>query len=397
MVKSCPISTGVRRHRACACIVLMMKRHYFSQRHAPRAACRGMAWLRVLGRALAVCVLAGFVAWGALALWFQAGSPWRWPALVLWLSVGAAAVVVLAAGRSRDAPVRGPLWARRSRVSGWILGLMCVAAVLMLGWWSSLQPSHERIWADDVAQLLEAEVDGSHVTLRNVRNFDWRSETDYTSRWETREYDLDQLVSADLLLSYWMGPAIAHTLVSFGFADGKQLVFSLEIRKESHESFSAIAGFFRQYEVVLIAADENDIVRVRTNARGEEVQLYRLNLTPEQLKTAFLGYLEQAQAIRQEPRFYNTLTSNCTTIVMDLARQIADGLPLDYRVLLSGYFAEYAYEQGALAPGQDYAALQSAGDITARARSFTGTPDAFSGAIRQGIPGIPPAGEAVTP
>ncbi|MGO3743105.1 Lnb N-terminal periplasmic domain-containing protein [Kerstersia sp.] len=367
----------------------MMKHPFSSQDSSVRVAGRWAVIVRALSRGLAACLLAGFVLWGALALWYQAGAVWRWPALVLWLCIGLHAVFRLAAGRK---PGQSQAQRRVWRYS------MLLAALLLLGWWSRLQPSHDRIWADDVAHLLEAEVSGNHVTLHNVRNFDWRSATDYTPRWETREYDLDQLVSADLLLSYWMGPAIAHTLVSFGFADGQQLVFSLEIRKESHESFSAIAGFFRQYEVVLIAADENDIVRVRTNARDEEVQLYRLALTPDQLKTAFLGYLDEAQSIGQRPRFYNTLTSNCTTIVMDLGRQIADGLPLDYRVLLSGYFAEYAYEQGALTPGQDYAALQAAGDITRRARAFSGAPGDFPLAIRQTIPGIPPADKrAVAP
>src|SRR5690606_26716713 len=192
--------------------------------------------------------------------------------LLAWCGLGAAAIV---------AP-----WLR-TRLK--VYAAMAGAMVLLLIWWQSLTPSHERVWADDVSRLLEAEVDEDRLTLRNVRNFDWRSETDYSPRWETREYSLSQLQSADLLLSYWMGPAIAHTLVSFGFSDGRQLVFSLEIRKERHEVFSAIAGFFRQYENVLIVADENDIVRVRTNARGETVSLYRLALGPAELRSALLG------------------------------------------------------------------------------------------------------------
>lgn len=273
-------------------------------RHAVRT---GVAFLTVL-----------IVGWGTLALWFQAAPPWRIPALLVWCGLGIAATV---------AP-----W-QRARLKIYVV--MACAIVLLLLWWQSVTPSHERLWADDVSRLLEVEVDGDRLTLHNVRNFDWRSETDYTARWDTREYNLSQLESADLFLSYWMGPAIAHTLISFGFSDGQQLVFSLEIRKERHEAFSAIAGFFRQYEMVLIAADENDIVRVRTNARGEDVFLYRLALGPTELRSALLGYLRTANDIRQGPRFYNTLTSNCTTIVFDLARQFAPGLPIDYRLLLT--------------------------------------------------------------
>ena len=308
--------------------------------------------------------------WGALALWYQAATPWRWPLLLGWGAMGALALA-------------SP-WLRRRR---WLRLLPVGATLLLFAWWQTLTPSHARAWADDVARLLHAEVDGDRVTLHNVRNFTWRGPTDYSPQWETREYDLNQLVSADLLLSYWMGPAIAHTLVSFGFADGRHLVFSLEIRKEKHEAFSALAGFFREYEAVIVAADENDIVRVRTNMRGEQVRLYRLALDQAQLRSAFLGYLQEAERLRQEPAFYNTLTSNCTTIVYDLARQLVPGLPMDYRLLLSGYFAGYAYEHQGLMPGYGFATLRDKSDITSRARAFQGTPSQFPQAIRQGVPG----------
>jgi hypothetical protein len=217
-------------------------------------------------------------------------------------------------------------------------------------WWGTLQPSHQRVWADDVAQLLEARIDGNHVHLNNVRNFQWRSETDYTPQWESRTYDLDRLRSADLVLSYWMGPHIAHTLVSFGFDGGERVVFSLEIRKERHESFSAVGGFFRQFEQILVAADERDIVRTRSNARGEDVYLYRLQMSQANARALFLEYLHAANELRRTPRFYNTLTSNCTTIVR-AGSLIAPALPADYRLLLSGHFAEYIRDLHGLTPG----------------------------------------------
>jgi hypothetical protein len=210
-------------------------------------------------------------------------------------------------------------------------------------------------------------------------------------RWDEeafgREYDLDQLRSADLVLSYWMGPAIAHTLISFGFEDGRHVVFSLEIRKERGESFSALGGFFRKFEMTLVASEETDIIRTRTNARGEDVYLYRLHgMDRAQLKELFAAYIAQARELDAKPGFYNTLTSNCTTIVFDLARHIAPRLPLDYRLLLSGYLAEYAQEVGALAPGVPYAELHDKGRITQRALDLGDGPH-FSTVIRQGVPG----------
>ncbi|GGC13566.1 membrane protein [Pseudoduganella buxea] len=315
------------------------------------------------------------MAWSVLALWFHLP---RLPALAAGAAcalAGMAVLVVLWRGggtcRKAGAAVAG-----------------VVAVVAMAAWWQSLAPSHGRDWADDVARLLDADVRGDVVTLRNVRNFDWESETRYTPRWETRQYDLRQLATADLVMSYWMGPHIAHTLVSFGFTDGRRLVFSLEIRKERQETFSALGGFFRSFEAVLIAADEHDIVRTRSNARGEQVYLYRLRATPAQLRTVFLAYLAEAARLQRAPAFYNTLTSNCTTILYDLARQVAPDLPLDYRLLASGHFAEYAYDHGALAPGYPFGELQRRGHINGRAHQPGADAD-FSRAIRAGVPGIP--------
>ena len=216
-----------------------------------------------------------------------------------------------------------------------LLLFLLIALGAFATWWFLQKPSHNRQWADDVAHMLHADVKGNQVVLKNVRNFEWRTETDYTPRWETREYDLSQLQTADLVLSYWMGPAIAHTLVSFGFADGQYLTFSLEIRKEQGEKFSAWKGFFRQYEAILVAADEADIIKTRSNARGEDVYVFRLAIPPEQLKTLFLAYVEQASKLEKTPEFYNTLTSNCTTVVFDIAKRIVPDLPLDYRLLVS--------------------------------------------------------------
>ncbi|EKO3892281.1 hypothetical protein XMD530_000003 [Marinobacterium sp. xm-d-530] len=327
-------------------------------------------------RLLVGLILLISTACGSLALWYQLYDfPFAVSLFVLtcWSVLGIACVITLG-------------YRYRRRMRNLLIAYLLLGAILLI-WWQTVTPSHQRDWADDVAYLLKSEMQGNQVTLYNVRNFKWRSESDYTANWQTRHYNLEQLVSADLILSYWMGPHIAHTLVSFGFNNGQQLVFSLEIRKERHESFSAIGGLFRQFEQVVIAADERDIILTRSNARNEDVYLYPLALNPQQLRTLFLGYLTMAESLRTTPQFYNTLTSNCTTIVFDLARQIAPGIPLDYRLLLSGHFAEYAYDQGALIPGYSYSQLQTSGYINVRAQQANEDPN-FSRAIRNDIAAI---------
>ena len=334
-----------------------------------------VVWMRRVGKLLATLVLLVAVIWGAGVIHFHASGAAHSIGLLLWTGLSLALLWLF--------------WRDAGRRLAWT-GLAFLLALLGLSlFWSSLQPAQDRQWADDVARRLQVHsFDGRHVVLDNVRNFTWRSETDYDIVWERRGYDLDQLRSADVLLSYWMGPAIAHTLVSFGFADGRQLVFSLEIRKEHDESFDALAGFFRRYEVTLVAADERDIIATRTNARGEDVYLYRVEaLRGQALRQLFVAYLEQAQALDQEPAFYNTLTSNCTTIVWQLARQISPALPLDWRLLASGYFDDYLQQLGALPAGVAAAELKQRGRITERARADGGSAQ-FSQHIRQGVPGI---------
>lgn len=335
------------------------------------AAGRALHALGAAGLALA-CLVAG--AWGALALWFQ------FPGGALARGVAVAAWGVPWAWALRAGFAPGRRW--RS------LAVFAAGLVLLLGWWTTIQPRQDRVWADDVAQPLRARIEGGRLLLDNVRDFHWRTEDDYDIRWERREYDLAQVRSVDLILSYWMGPAIAHTLVSFGFADGRQLVFSLEIRKERGESFSALGGFFRRFEAVLVAADERDIVQVRTSVRGEDVYLYRLHgLDPDAMRALLRDYVALAQALQRTPVFYNSLTSNCTTIVYELMRRVVPTLPLDYRLLLSGYLAEYAADVGGLTPGVPYATLRARGRITLRAREAGDAAD-FSRRIREGVPGI---------
>ena len=152
-----------------------------------------------------------------------------------------------------------------------------------------------------------------------------------------------------MILSYWAGPAVAHTLVSFGFEGGEQVVFTVEIRRRRGQLFSEIGGFFKMYELSIVAPrPRRDAVRVRTNVRGEDDYLYRVRMAPEQIRSLFLAYVEAANRLVDAPRFYNTITANCTTIIYQMVTRIVGRLPLSPRLLLSGYLAEYVHAIGGL-------------------------------------------------
>jgi hypothetical protein len=299
------------------------------------------------------------------AVWFQAAPPWRW----LWMAaVAAVAIVIAVAGR-------------RHRKAGWA-GL-AIAVVIGSVWWISIKPSNERAWIPEVAHGVTAEIKGEDVVLHNVRNFDWKSETEAVARWETRRYSLDRLTSVDLVSSVWASPAIAHTLISFGFTDGGHVVFSGEVRREQGEKFSEIGGFFKQFELVMIAADENDIVRLRTNIRREDVTLLPLRVTPAQARALFLGFAERANRLHGQAEFYQTVTTNCTTVIFELARHIDGRVPLDWRILLSGYLPSYLYDLGLIRTDAPLDAVLRDAAISRKALAAPPGAD-YSRAIRTG-------------
>src|SRR6266487_4403867 len=196
------------------------------------------------------------------------------------------------------------------------LGTGALAFVLVLIWWFSIKPSNDRPWQPDVAQTAWADIDGDLVTLYIVRNCDYRTATDYTPHWETRTVRLSQITGMDLAINYWGSPWIAHPIVSFQFADAPPLCFSIETRKEMGESYSTIGGIYRQFELIYIVADERDVLRVRTNyRRGEDVYLYRTTATLAQARERFHEYLRSLNEIRDHPRWYNAITTNCTTSI----------------------------------------------------------------------------------
>ncbi len=257
--------------------------------------------------------------------------------------------------------------------------------VAILVWWLfAISPSNERQWQPDLAKLPYATVDGDRVTVHDIRNIDYRSEFDFSPAYYTKTFDLNKLDGIDLFAVYWMGPAIAHTIMSFNFGDKDHLAVSIEARKELNEGYSTIKGFFRQYELIYIAADERDVIRLRTNYRKdpiENVYLYHLHPPKENSRRLFLKYIEQINELHEKPEFYNTLLDNCTTAIWFNTRVNPGHLPFSWKILLSGYVPEYLYESGGLDTRVPFEQLQQQAHINSLAQAADQSSD-FSLRIR---------------
>jgi len=274
------------------------------------------------------------VLWAAMALWFhlQVGQTIKICVMALTALVLAAYISVLFSPRSSS-----------QLISFSNVAFICLGSLFLVSWFS-MKPSLTRDWAADVQHTVTADVQGDEVTFHNIRDFTWNDSRIFVPRWKSGTYRLSELNSVDVILSYWTHPAIAHTLISFGFADGRHLVFSAEIRKKKGQEFSSLGGFFRSFELAMIAAEERDIIYLRTNVRDERVYRYPVDVDPELMRAMLLKYIEKANDLARNPTFYNTLTSNCTTVVFDLVRLLEPGFPFDYRILLSGYLPEFLYD-----------------------------------------------------
>jgi hypothetical protein len=223
--------------------------------------------------------------------------------------------------------------------------------------------------------------------LHNVRNCEYRTEADYTPRWETRTVDLRQLRGLDLAINYWGSAWMAHPIASFQFEGALPVCFSIETRKELGESYSAVGGLYRQYELIYICADERDVIRVRTNYRhGEEVYLYHTTLPVAAVRQRFMEYLTAMNDLRAHPRWYNAATTNCTTSIRS-QRDATQRAAWDWRILFNGYGDEMLYERGALAGGLPFAELKHRARINDAAKAANAAPD-FSQRIRTGRPGF---------
>jgi Domain of unknown function (DUF4105) len=230
--------------------------------------------------------------------------------------------------------------------------------------------------------------DGDKITIHNLRNFDYELGQPAKPRWETKVVYLSQLRAVDLFINFWGSTLICHPIVSFQFGRTDHVVISVETRMAQGQTYSMIRGFFKQFELIYIVADERAVIRVRTNYRHEQLYLYRTSIGPDRARRIFLNYLQSVNAIHLQPQFYNALTDNCTTNVrMHTAATTAKPAPWDWRMLLNGTVDELVYENGGFASHLPFTELKQISLIDAKAQAADQAPD-FSERIRIGLPGF---------
>ncbi|MGH7460062.1 MAG: DUF4105 domain-containing protein [Longimicrobiales bacterium] len=266
---------------------------------------------------------------------------------------------------------------------------LAVLALCWLGAATLVRPANNRTWEIGQTMLPRAEFAGSNVTIRNVRDFRYTAAGAPMPAWRDRTYNLDQISSVWLVIAPFerenRGPA--HSFLSFGFADSKYVAVSIEARREQGEEYSLLKGMLRRFEILYVIGDERDLIGLRANHRGDDVYVYPIRTTPEKVRHLFVEMLESANQLYDQPEFYNTLTNNCTTRILDHANQVADRkIRWGREVLLPGYADELAMRLGLLDAQGTIEDVRARYLVNARAQTFADAPD-FSVRIRaQAIP-----------
>lgn len=325
----------------------------------PRTLCRGLWFIcRVL-----------LVLWATLAIYY---SNLPWPALRLALAVGFAAFSIWT------------LFFSHQRRMGALFGALFLG---VLAWWIAIPPSHDREWRPEVAVMPRAFVDGDHVRITGVRNFDYRSRNDFTAHWEKREVSLSHLTGLDFYVAYFLEGPVAHTFVSFTFDNAEPLSISIETRPEVGEGFAPIASMFKQFELIYVVGEERDLVGVRTNHRSEPVYLYRLNTSADDVRRLFLIYLERINELADQPEWYNLFFNSCTINIVRYANAAGRVGRFNIRHLLNGLVDSYLYHSGRVDTTLPFDELRRRSLINEAARAADGAPD-FSQRIRANLPAI---------
>ena len=310
------------------------------------------------------------IAWATLAIYYS-NLPWAW--LRLGLAMAFAAFAIWALWLSRQ---------RRMSVAFIALYLGVVA------WWISIPPSHDREWRPEVAVMPRAVIDGDRVRITGVRNFDYRTQNDFTVRYEEREVSLSHLTSVDFFVSYWSEGLVGHTFLSFIFDNAPPLSISIETRPEVGEGFNPIASLFKQFELIYVVGDERDIVGVRTNHRLETVYLYRLNASPDKARELLLVYLERINELADRPEFYHLLSNSCTINIIRYLNAAGRKGRFDIRHLFNGLIDSYLYHSGRVDTTLPFDELRRRSLINEAAQAAGDGPD-FSQRIRASVPTIP--------
>jgi hypothetical protein len=267
------------------------------------------------------------------------------------------------------------------------VGAAFILAAAFFIWQWFLQAPTEGDWQGPLAVQAHADFNGDQVTIKNIRNFRYKSEYDFDANYYDQTFDLNKISKIWYIVEPFENRNYAaHTFLSFEFSDGKFITISIEARKKKGQDYSLILGMFKTYPLMYIAADERDSIYMRTSVRQNEVYLYPAKATPEQARLLFVDMLLKMNELAEKPTWYNTFTANCTSAIADHINKIWPGrLPkFLWQAWITGYAEKMVFENGLIETDLNLQEARKKYFITNKSNGVGDAPD-YSQKIREGF------------
>lgn len=267
------------------------------------------------------------------------------------------------------------------------LGLFTLSITLLV---VTKEPTHDLMWQDQFLRMPQfEELEENNISLLDLRNFGYEIGGQQKPAWRTEELDLDDLSEVWFFTEpFARWDAIGHTFISFVFEGetNKTVSVSVEARLEKSERYSGVKGVFNEFELIYVWSTEKDILTRIAVGLENDLYAYRLDATDEQIDKILRHFILRSKELVSTPRFYNTLTSNCTN---ELAKSVNDAYPgaLPWRpyFFLTAEAAEYLHRNNWIYPSdQPFEELKVQSEIGQLVRNLNSLPESeFSEAWRQ--------------
>ena len=262
-----------------------------------------------------------------------------------------------------------------------LLGTVAAFGIFLLAV-ATRQPRHDRDWYPHLSRLPHVTLEDGVFSIAPYSNWTYAEDAPQAQVWTAvPPHRVSDVRRVWFVKEPHPGlPVMAHTFVLFEFGEGDLIGLTIEARKETDETYSALAGAFNKFELLYDWASPRDLMTRRAVMMDRELYMYPLQLSQGEAEAYLTALLEKTMSIERRPRFYNTLTSNCTN---ELAK--AADMPWDPAFIFTGWSDAALYRLKRIAGEGGFADVQDRARIDDRVREIADLPEAaFNAALTAG-------------
>src|SRR5215510_1257812 len=230
-------------------------------------------------------------------------------------------------------------------------------------------PRADRDWYPYLARGVDVTVREQSFEVSPLSDWSYAHEGVTDESYFDAAYNFGDLREVWFMLEPQPGSQLAaHTLLLFEFEGDRLLGLTIEARRERNEDYSALRGAFNAFELAYVWGTARDFLTRRAVMLDHEVFVYPVAITDEQKRFLLVRLLQRTEALETQPRYYNTIASNCTN---ELAK--AAGFHWAPAYILTGRSDEYLFRRRII-PGASFEQAHARSDMTDFVQALNATP-----------------------